>query len=79
MKKRFRTIQIFAAGIFVLTVVAMIFAVRGGVFPAEQRDIRIALLYVFVAIVIALSMAVVIACHVILKRLKTGASEASQD
>ncbi len=70
MVRRFRTIRVVSSLVFLLTVGVMIYFVRGGLAVGEVQNVRFALLYVFGAIFLALSITIVIACHVILRRLK---------
>lgn len=75
MMGRFRTIRLISSVVFILTVLALILLVRRGIATSGVQNVRFALLYVFGAVVIGLSIAVVIASHVILRRLKTNQSD----
>lgn len=70
MINRFRTIRVISSLVFIITVFVLIYFVRNGLAAGDVQNMRFALLYVFGAVVLALSIAVVVACHVILRRLK---------
>ena len=75
MIKRFKNVRIVSSLVFILTVAALIYFVRSGMANRDVQNIRFALLYVFGAVVLALSIMVVIACFVILRRLEANKSD----
>ena len=68
--ERFKTIRRISTVLFIVTIIALIFLVRWSLKRGVAKNLKFGFLYVFVSIVIAVSIAVVIGCTVILHRLK---------